>query len=152
MVEFGWWFIAAAAGVLSLAPWASDFKQAWHLAARDPLQVVPRDPVAFEQWCASVLASHGWACRLTARSGDDGVDVVARKGRISVAIQVKSWSRPVTKSAVQEVVAGRPMYGCTHAAVVSRSGYMPSTVRMARVNRVMLLDARRLHDLNQLSP
>ena len=152
MVEFGWWFIAAAAGVASLAPWASDFKQAWHPALRDPLQAMPSDPLAFEHWCAAVLASHGWKCRLTARSGDDGVDVVARKGAVIVAIQVKSWSRPVTKVAVQEVVAGRPMYGCTHAAVISRSGYMPSTIRMARVNRVILLDAHRVHELNRLSP
>ena len=152
MVDFGWWFIAAATGVLSLAPWASDFKQAWHPTQRDPLQAMPRDPIAFEHWCADTLVAHGWSCRLTRRSGDDGVDVIARKGSVMVAIQVKCWARPVTKGAVQEVVAGRPMYGCTHASVISRSGYMPSTIRMARVNRVILLDAHRVHELNQLSP
>ena len=89
---------------------------------------------------------------MTRASGDDGVDVIASKGAVTVAIQVKCWAKPVSKGAVQEVVAGRPVYRATHAAVISRSGYMPSTVRLAQANGVTLLHANHLLVIEGLLP
>ena len=97
-------------------------------------------PIAFEHHCAAVLQAQGWRCRITRASGDFGVDIVAEHSGARVVIQVKKWCEPVNLSAVQEAAAGMAMYRATHGAVVSVSGYRQSARRLARANKVRLLD------------
>ncbi len=120
--------------------------QAQSLRRLDPRGL---SPLAFERWCAEALKAQGWRCELTKASGDAGVDVVARKDAVTLAVQVKRWGKPVSLKAVQEVVAGKAMYGATHAAVVSMSGYRHSAVRLARANSVALLTHVELADIDR---
>ena len=106
-------------------------------------------PIAFEHHCAAVLQAQGWRCKITRASGDFGVDIVAEHSGTSVVIQVKKWREPVNLSAVQEVAAGVAMYRATHGAVVSVSGYRKSARKLARANKVRLLN---YPDLFNFSP
>jgi hypothetical protein len=106
------WLAAAA---IAVALWILRLvRRRW--AAKPPNILTP---LGFERHCADILARQGWRAKLTAGSTDQGVDVLARKGRVSVVIQCKLYSRPVGNAAVQEAIAGQAFMGATHAAVVS---------------------------------
>ncbi len=110
----------------------------------------PMTPLGFERHCAAILKQQGWRAGLTAGSGDQGVDVLARKGHVSVVIQCKLYSKPVGNAAVQEAYAGKGFMGATHAAVVSNQPYTRSAVELAGRNRVLLLSADDLRRANAL--
>ena len=107
-------------------------------------------PLGFERHCAALLRANGWTAILTAGSGDQGVDVLARRGDTSVVIQCKLYSKPIGNRAVQEAIAGRSYMGATHAAVVSNQLYTPAARELAQRTRVMLLAAADLPELHTL--
>ena len=107
-------------------------------------------PLGFERHCAGILVRRGWRANLTAGTADQGVDVLARKGRVSVVIQCKLYSRPVGNAAVQEVLAGQAFMGATHAAVVSNQSYTRAARDLAARTRVLLLSAEDLTQANRL--
>lgn len=137
------WFAAAA--IMAVVWILRQTRRRW--AAR-PQNILT--PLGFERYCADILAQQGWRAKLTAGSTDQGVDVLARKGRVSVVIQCKLYSRPVGNAAVQEAIAGQAFMGATHAAVVSNQTYTRAARDLAGRTRVMLLSADDLTRANRL--
>jgi hypothetical protein len=90
----------------------------------------------FERYVAQVFHDNGHHAAVTKISGDHGVDLVLNG---YIAVQVKYYSAPVGQGAVQEVVAGKAMYDCTEAWVVTNSSFTPAAVRLAGVNGVRLV-------------
>ena len=121
--------------------------------ARSKLLAAPADPmtpIGFERHCAALMREQGWRATLTAGSGDQGVDVLAKRRGVSVVIQCKLYSKPVGNAAVQEALAGKQFMGATHAAVVSNQPYTRSAIDLAGRTKVFLLsdnDLRRANDL-----
>lgn len=58
------------------------------------LDVEPADGVAFEHACLLVLQKSGWSARLTPPTGDQGVDILAKKNGVSLRFSVKIIARP----------------------------------------------------------
>ncbi|MCD8335368.1 MAG: restriction endonuclease [Clostridiales bacterium] len=77
--------------------------------------------------------------RHTGKTGDLGVDLVARKGLHTYAVQCKFYSQPVDGSAIQQVVAGKACYGCDAALVVTNATLTPGAWTLAERNRVEVL-------------
>jgi len=100
---------------------------------------MPTTPLGLERYCAEALRDLGWRAELTAASGDQGVDVLARKGRVSLVVQCKFYGKPVGNEAVQQALAGRMFTGATHAAVVSNQSYTRSAQDLAQRTGVLLL-------------
>jgi restriction system protein len=96
-------------------------------------------PQEFEHYCAAVLQERRWKTRVTRMSGDQGVDIVAEKRGLRIAIQCKKYSKPVGNQAVQEVVAAMAHVGAQRGVVVTTLGYTPAAERLAASNRVLLL-------------
>lgn len=107
------------------------------------------DPGEYELHCAHVLRECGWKAELVGGSGDQGVDVIAERGRVRVVIQCKKYSRSVGNKAVQEAVGGKMMYRAHAAAVVSNAPYTKGAVELARMTRVMLLHHTELLSLDR---
>lgn len=85
----------------------------------------------FEQFCCSLLkASNYRNVRLTSGSGDQGVDILAEKGGIKYAIQCKRYSSPLGNTPIQEVHAGKDIYGC-HVGVVMTNQYFTEGAKEA---------------------
>ena len=123
---------------------AAIFWQARREAQRKRQRAVPDDPLTplgYERHCAAILTSQGWRTTLTAGSGDQGVDVLAKRHGRSVVIQCKLYSRPVGNAAVQEAIAGQRFMGATHAAVVSNQSYTRAAQELAHRTGVRLLSA-----------
>lgn len=79
----------------------------------------------FEKFVAKVFAANGHHAAVTKGSGDYGVDLVLNG---EIAVQAKFYGGVVGPSAVQEVVAGRAVYGCSEAWVVTNSTFTPAAV------------------------
>jgi restriction system protein len=104
------------------------------------------DPIAlmsgpdFEVHCADVLRNAGWEVIRNGRSGDQGVDLIASRPGLRVAIQCKRYAGSVGNKAVQEVFAGMTFEGCDRAAVVSNAPFTAAAISLARASRVLLID------------
>lgn len=106
-------------------------------------------PYEFEKECARILNKKGFNARATKGSGDQGVDVLAEKNNIKIAIQCKQYSKPVGNKAVQEVIAGKNFYNAQYAVVVSNASFTPSARKLAAKCGVILLDVRMLDNLEE---
>lgn len=99
------------------------------------------DGAAYEAYVARYLTKEGYRkVTQTGRSGDMGVDIVAKKHGISYAVQCKYYSRPVSGTAVQEAVAGMAMYDCQRAMVVTNSTLTKAAKELAEANDVIVLE------------
>ena len=160
-----WLTLSGAVGIVIVGKlWAK-----WHRrrsAVPPPMivsavgQIVPRaivtlvepevlTPLGFERHCAALLRAAGWHATLTAGSGDQGVDVLARRGDLSLVVQCKFYSKPIGNRAVQEAIAGQSFTGATHAAVVSNQPYTSAARDLAQRTRVMLLTPADLSALDR---
>lgn len=108
------------------------------------------NPSEYEYFCAEILSDNGWDARTTPTSGDQGVDVIASKDNVTIAIQCKKYSNPVGNAAVQEVVAGRDYYDANVAAVVTNNIYTPSARMLAKVHGVYLLHHDQLSNIDMI--
>ena len=108
------------------------------------------DGVGFEHACLAALVQAGWQGGVTRATGDQGVDIIARKGNLSIAVQCKYHNIPVGNGAVQEVHAGKAFHETDFAVVVSPSGFTESAIQLARKLGVRLVDSSSLHKLEEL--
>lgn len=107
-------------------------------------------PVEFESFCADVLESQGWKTRLTKSSGDQGIDIIAERGGITMVVQCKKYSAPIGNGAVQEVHAGKGFARADVATVVSNMPFTPSARELANVLGVMLVHHSELMEFDRL--
>jgi len=103
--------------------------------------------IDFERNIAQFLQEDGWLTRLTRRTGDQGLDLMAYSDEFIVAMQIKCYSSPVSNSAIQEVHAAADMIGATHAVVVAKSGFTRSAMSLAITLGIVLLAPKQLVDL-----
>jgi restriction system protein len=107
-------------------------------------------PAEFETRCAEVLRRAGWNACVTSQTRDQGVDVVAEKGRIRVVLQCKLWAQPVGNKAVQEAAAGKAHEQADYGIVVTNNRYTPAAEQLAATNGVLLLHYSDLQNLEGL--
>lgn len=103
----------------------------------------------YEAHCAALLEAAGWMASLTKASGDQGADIVARRGNEMIVIQCKLYGAPVGNKAVQEVVAARSHLKARHAAVVSNASYTRAAQELASTTATLLLHHSELSGLHQ---
>jgi hypothetical protein len=108
------------------------------------------DGLAFERACLGALNAAGWEGSLTKATGDQGVDIIARKGGLSIAVQCKDHNIPIGNGAVQQVHAGRSFHEADFAVVVSPSGFTESATQLAQKLGVWLVDPSALDSLDAL--
>lgn len=108
------------------------------------------DPYEYERWCAGQLSRHGWKAEATRSSADQGVDVVAEKDGLKVALQCKLHSNAIGNKAIQEVHAAAAFIDATHAAVVAPADYTRAARQLAGKLGVLLLHHTQLSKLEEL--
>jgi hypothetical protein len=101
----------------------------------------------FEVFLKDVFEYLGYDCRLTAKSGDQGVDLIAKKNGANIAIQAKAYENSVGNDSVQQAVAGMRHYGCNQCAVITNSRFTPSAIELARTNNCKLIDETQIESL-----
>ena len=127
---------------------AQDDKQPLEEAA--PEELTPED---YEHHCAERLRRAGWSAEVTGMSGDQGVDVLAERGSLRLAVQCKlHFANPVGNKAVQEAHAAAGFADADLAAVVSNRDFTRSAEQLAAKLGVLLLHHTELDDLDRVLP
>ena len=108
---------------------------------------IPTDGFEFEHWVAENLNQFGWDAKATSGSGDQGIDVIAKKNGKTVGLQCKLFSSPVGNKAVQEAHAGKAFHQMDVVGVISNASYTKSAKALATDTGVKLLSH---HDIPNL--
>lgn len=114
----------------------------WHakkMRAFEKSSTAPDNGHDFEHWVAAKLNEAGWTARVTQASGDDGVDVIAERDSLSVAVQCKRFKGSVGNKAVQEVYSGMKHMQLHKAVVISTGKYTKAAQNLAATTGVLLL-------------
>jgi len=98
----------------------------------------------FEFLLKRLFEAMGFSVQLTGKSGDQGADLIANRNGKRYIIQAKRYSGSVGNSAVQEAVAAKPHYDCSHAVVVSTGEYTRGAMDLAKSNNVQLVGKKEL--------
>jgi restriction system protein len=97
------------------------------------------DPIEFEKSIEYLFNSFGWNARQTKSTGDQGADVIAKKGDFISIIQCKLYSQPVGNKAVQEVFSAKKYYNGNDGVVITNSSYTKSAKMLASSTNIKLL-------------
>ena len=105
------------------------------------------NPYDYEHFCATEFNKIGWVAKATQGSSDQGVDVIATKGDITLVAQCKKFMKPVGNKAVQEIVAGMKFYGASIGLVIAPNGYTNSAKKLAEANNIKLIHHSEIESL-----
>lgn len=107
--------------------------------------------VEFETYIARILRENGYDdVRGTPSTGDQGADLIAKRGGRTIIIQAKRYQGSVGNKAVQEVIGALAYYGGDEGWVITNATFTPSAKALAQKTNVRLIDGRSLADLPQL--
>ena len=97
--------------------------------------------IEYENWCAQYLRQSGFAqIRKTKATGDQGIDLLARKNGLLFGFQCKYYQSHVGNEAVQQAYAGMKYYGCDRAVVMTNGEFTSSARELAEETGVVLWD------------
>ena len=100
----------------------------------------------YEQYCANLFRCYGWEAEVTPKSGDFGVDVIAKKNDIKIVVQCKKWNGSVGFNAVKEVFTGKTINKADYAIVITNSNFSQAAKKGAKDTGVILIKHSELED------
>jgi cell division protein FtsL len=107
-------------------------------------------PYEFEEIVARLFRAMGFSCQVTSKSGDYGVDVVAKRGAEVIAIQCKRNSEGnLVGNRTVAMLAGAMQHVRTRATrgiIVTTSGFTRQAAHQAEGCAIELWDRRRLRE------
>ncbi|MFT4130020.1 restriction endonuclease [Labrys sp. (in: a-proteobacteria)] len=119
--------------------------------ARIPEAMEEITPQDYEHLCADLLRKAGWEAEVTGQSGDQGIDILAQRHDMTVALQCKLYfGNPVGNKAVQEAHAAAGYVDADYAVVVSNRDFTNSAEQLARKLGVLLVHHSELPDLETM--
>jgi restriction system protein len=95
--------------------------------------------VEFEEFVAAQLRTVGWGVIYTVSTGDYGVDLIAKKGGVRMAVQCKRLGKAVGVAAVQQVVSGALHHGCNQSVVVTNQAFTKAARQLAATHGCRLV-------------
>jgi restriction system protein len=98
----------------------------------------------FENYVALLLRHRGLKAQVTRASNDFGVDIVAEKNKLKYAVQVKRYSKSVSRRAVSDAVGGKSYYKCNATMVVTNNFFTAGAKELARSAKCELVDRNQL--------
>lgn len=98
----------------------------------------------FEEFVAKLFRKMGYKADVTRASGDQGIDVIVQKNGRGTGIQTKCYSKVVSNTAIQEVVAGINFYDLDKGLVITNNYFTYSAVELAEKNNIILWDRNKL--------
>lgn len=99
----------------------------------------------FKTYCGAILKKAGWEVDIVGSSGNQGADIIARKGQKKLVFQCKIYKkRAVGTAAVQQAQGAKLYHQADSAVVVGDTGFSEAAEALAEVSRVILIDHRQL--------
>ena len=121
--------------------------------AKSGLRAIDRmSGTEFEEFVAAQLRIAGYSVAPTASTGDYGVDLIARKDGVRMAIQCKRLAKAVGVAAVQQVVAGALHHGCNRTVVVTNQTFTKAARQLASTHQCRLVGRTQLQSWTRIQP
>lgn len=104
-------------------------------------------PYEFEQFVAKLFRAKGYSARVTSKSGDAGIDVIASKNGEKIAIQVKRHksSNKVGSPTVQKTLGSLHEINADKAIVITSSRFTQPAKKRARGAPIELWSISKIH-------
>jgi hypothetical protein len=107
--------------------------------------------IEFENHIADLLKKNGFTNIMgTPKTGDQGADLLARKGGKKIVIQAKRHASAVGNKAVQEVIGAIRFYDVHEGWVITNSVFTKSAKELANKNNVKLIDGADLERFSSI--
>ena len=98
------------------------------------------DGAAFEKYIGKLLGHQGFSIGFTPSTDDKGVDIVATKGDLKYAIQVKRSRSAISRRAVSDAVAGKYYYDCNASMVITNNYFTKGAIELSEAAECRLVD------------
>ncbi|BBY13227.1 restriction endonuclease [Mycobacterium marseillense] len=105
----------------------------------------------FEEFVAAQLRVAGYSVMPTASTGDYGVDLIAKKDGVRMAVQCKRLAKAVGVAAVQQVVSGSRHHGCNRAVVVTNQTFTKAARALAITHHCRLVGRTQLQNWTRVA-
>jgi restriction system protein len=113
--------------------------------AKSGLRAVDRmSGTEFEEFVAAQLRIAGYTVTPTGGTGDYGVDLIAKKDGVRMAVQCKRLAKAVGVAAVQQVVSGALQHGCNRTVVVTNQSFTKAARQLATTHHCRLVGRTQL--------
>ena len=107
-------------------------------------QMKTMDPIVFEYLVAAVMERRGYKTRMTASSGDGGVDVLARRGFKRSVVQCKRYDGSVGEPVVRDLYGTMIHNKAKEAFLVTTATVTRQAVDWSRDKPIRLVDGFKL--------
>lgn len=94
----------------------------------------------FEELIGELFGLDGYLVEYTPITGDQGIDLICKKGKESISIQCKRRKSNVGNGAVQEAYAGKLYWDTKDSIVVTNRYFTSSAISLAKALEVDLCD------------
>lgn len=121
--------------------------------AKSGLRAIDRmSGTEFEEFVAAQLRIAGYSVAPTASTGDYGVDLIAKKDGLRMAVQCKRLAKAVGVAAVQQVVAGALHHSCNRTVVVTNQSFTKAARQLASTHQCRLVGRTQLQGWTRIQP
>lgn len=104
--------------------------------------------VEFEKYLKKLLITLNFdSVILTKASGDFGVDLIAKKGNLKIAIQAKRQLNKVSRHAISDAVAGMQHYNCNKSMVITNNYFTRDAIKFSSTTNCQLINRDNLANM-----
>ena len=101
----------------------------------------------FELYLVNLFKDLGYKAKHNGKSGDQGADLILKKGDYVYAVQAKYYTGKLSNTPVQEITGALKFYNANQGVVITNSEFTPGAEDLAKANNVILIDGKDLKKL-----
>lgn len=101
----------------------------------------------FELYLENLFKDLGYKAKHNGKSGDQGADLILKKGDYVYAVQAKYYTGKLSNTPVQEITGALKFYNANQGVVITNSEFTPGAEELAKANNVILIDGKDLKKL-----
>ncbi len=102
-------------------------------------------PKEFEKFVASVFMKKGYSVSIVGGSGDDGVDILLKRGSVKGIVQVKRYKNKITPKMIREFAGALTGTDASEAYFVTSSDFSDNAKKWAKKTHITLVSGEMLN-------
>ena len=103
----------------------------------------------FELYLQNLFRELNYKVKHCGKSGDQGGDLIVKKGNITYVIQAKYYTNKLDNTPIQEVVGAIRFYNANRGVVITNSTFTKKAIELANTNRIILINGDDLEKLTE---
>lgn len=103
----------------------------------------------FELYLQNLFRELNYKVKHCGKSGDQGGDLIVKKGNITYVIQAKYYTHKLDNTPIQEVAGAIRFYNANRGVVITNSTFTKKAIELANTNRIILINGDDLEKLTE---